>query len=118
MTGASAHIWETAAGDLLARAQADPGFHALCRTDPARAFRAAAGFELPGSLKLRFQEVGPGELLVALPPLQLAAAAEPLSDEDLAGVAGGTWVLATAGVGLCAAGFLAATVYFVVDQCT
>jgi len=102
MTGASAHIWETAAGDLLARAQVDPDFHALCRTDPARAFREAAGFDLPSGITLRFAEVQPGELVIPLPPLVPGRSGQPLSDAELEQVAGGTVPIA------CAIGILAA----------
>jgi len=95
-------LWATAAGNLARRAQADPAFHARCHQDPARAFREAAGFDLPSGLTLRFAEVQPGELVIPLPPLVPGRSGQPLSEAELEQVAGGTVPIA------CAIGILAA----------
>jgi len=93
MDAAQANKWEAAVRSLLKLARTDPAFLALCRRDPARAFRQAAGFDLPGGLVLRFAEARPGECVVPLPPLLPAGAEGQLSDRELEQVAGGTGAL-------------------------
>jgi len=81
--------WEAAFQDLAERARTDPGFHALCRREPARAFRQVSGFDLPAGLTLRFAEAQPGEMLVPLPPFLPGPARDELSDAALGELAGG-----------------------------
>jgi len=90
MNTAQLEKWESAVRALVTRAQKDRSFHARCQEDPAKAFRQAAGFDLPSGLTLRCLEVDPDELVVPLPPLCQGNAGGQLSEEDLDQIAGGT----------------------------
>jgi len=69
---------------ILAKAWADEGFKAALLTD-ARAALAAEGVALPEGLRLRVVENSATDVTFVLPPKPPGA----LSDEALAGVAGG-----------------------------
>jgi hypothetical protein len=81
---------QAALSRMQARANQDPPFHALCFEDPVRAFREAAGAELPEGLSLRCLPVEQAEVLVPLPGFQEVDANQELSDAELDAVAGGS----------------------------
>jgi hypothetical protein len=86
---------------LVARAERDDEFRSLLLSDPKAAIRDEFGIETPDGLQLRVIEAQPDEAFIVVPP---RAAAGQLSEEDLAGVAGGFWTAGCTGLPVCSTG--------------
>jgi hypothetical protein len=71
---------------VVERAQRDESFRQHLLEDPKAAISEELGVEIPDALKMRVIEEEPSEVVLVLPA---ATRARELSDEQLAGVAGG-----------------------------
>jgi len=94
-TGGQSVSRQTFEKDVVFRACADPAFRHQLLADPRAAIQAAYGLELPPDIEIHVLEETPSRFYLVLP-----AVSEELTDEQLAGVAGGTGMqgaLATTG---------------------
>jgi Nitrile hydratase, alpha chain len=73
---------------LIQRAERDDEFRAKLIADPRAALREELGVDAPESLAIRVIEEDPAEVVLVLPP---KSRPDALTDEQLAGVAGGSW---------------------------
>jgi hypothetical protein len=84
------------ANRVIERAQRDESFRQRLLDDPKAAISDELDVEIPDSLEIRVVEEQPEEVVLVLPA---AARAREVTDEQLAGVAGGGGIISEAGHG-------------------
>ena len=75
---------------IVDRSISDPAFRASALQDGNAAIAKVSGDAVPANFRVRFVDNAGYDLTVVLPDAQAAAPQQALSDEEVAGVAGGT----------------------------